>query len=109
MVAPYDHVPGLDDMDAETVTEMMFMVRDLQKVLTHSIRAQGFNIGINVGKCAGAGLPGHLHMHIVPRWNGDTNFMAVLGAARVIPQSLEDLYAMLVEAGRELSLPKLTD
>ncbi len=109
MVAPYEHAAGLDELDAETITEMMFMVRDLQKVLTHSIRAQGFNIGINVGKCAGAGLPGHLHIHIVPRWSGDTNFMAVFAAARVIPQSLEDLYAMLLESGKKLSLPKLAD
>ena len=108
MVAPLDHLGQLDELDVETMCEMMEMVRDLQCVLRAAVRAEGFNIGMNVGRCAGAGLPGHLHIHIVPRWSGDTNFMAVLGDIRIIPQSLEKLYAQLVEQGQSLGLPRLS-
>jgi ATP adenylyltransferase len=107
MVAPLDHVPGLGDLDDATMLEMMGMLRDLQQALEHTVHAQGFNVGINIGRCAGAGLPGHLHLHIVPRWNGDTNFMAVFGDVRVIPQSLESLYAALRKSSAELNLPRV--
>ncbi|MCK4602951.1 MAG: HIT domain-containing protein [Phycisphaerae bacterium] len=107
MVAPYDHVGEMAGLDNETITEMILLLRDLQHLLASSIRAEGFNIGMNIGRCAGAGLPGHLHMHIVPRWGGDTNFMAVFGSVRVIPQSLKNLYAQLRKASDELQLPKL--
>ena len=106
MVAPLAHVGGLGDLDAPAMLEMMCMLRDLQSALERTVHAQGFNVGINIGRCAGAGLPGHLHVHIVPRWNGDTNFMAVLGGARVIPQSLDLLYAALKKASAELHLPR---
>lgn len=106
MVAPLAHVGSLEDLDPATMLEMMCMLRDLQKALEHTVHAQGFNVGINIGRCAGAGLPGHLHVHIVPRWNGDTNFMAVLGGSRVIPQSLDSLYAALKEAAAQLHLPR---
>lgn len=108
LVAPYEHLPTLTDLTGEMMREMMEMLRDLQGVLGHAIRAEGFNVGLNVGQCAGAGLPGHLHAHIVPRWTGDTNFMTVLGEVRVIPQALDDLYAQLREASKELGLPKLS-
>ena len=108
MVAPYEHVGMLEDVDAAAMLEMMEMVRDLQKLLAHAIHAQGFNVGMNVGRCAGAGLPEHLHLHIVPRWAGDTNFMAVLGGARVIPQALDELYSQLRAAGERLGLPRLS-
>lgn len=108
MVAPLNHVGALSELDPETMREMMELLRDLQQVLAQAVRAQGFNIGMNVGRCAGAGLPGHLHVHIVPRWQGDTNFMTVFGGARVISQALDDLYVQLRQAGRELKLPKLT-
>jgi len=88
--------------------EMMEMVRDLQSVLTRAIGAHGFNVGMNIGRCAGAGLPGHLHLHVVPRWSGDTNFMSVLGDIRVIPQALDQLYERLKEVSSELQLPKLS-
>jgi len=108
MVAPFHHVGALSELDPETMREMMELLRDLQQVLAEAVRAQGFNIGMNVGRCAGAGLPGHLHVHIVPRWQGDTNFMTVFGGARVISQALDELYLQLRQAGRELGLPKLT-
>ena len=107
LVAPLGHVPSLREIDAETTLEMMAMVRDVQQALARAIRAQGFNVGINVGRCAGAGLPGHLHVHIVPRWSGDTNFMSVFGDVRVIPDALEKLRDKIRLAGDELHLPRL--
>ena len=108
LVAPYDHVPDLDALDDGAMVEMMKFLRDLQKILARGIGAQGFNIGMNLGRCAGAGLPGHLHVHIVPRWAGDTNFMPVFGDVHVIPESLEKLYRLLRATGDELSLPNLS-
>ena len=68
-----------------------------QKLLTQAMNPQGFNIGINIGRCAGAGLPGHIHTHVVPRWNGDVNFISVVGQVRVIPQALEEAYLQIME------------
>lgn len=106
MIAPLAHVANMDDLAADAMVEIMQYLRDVQRIITHAIRSDGFNIGINIGRCAGAGLPGHLHIHIVPRWNGDTNFMAVFGGVRVIPESLEKLYQQLRKAGAEIGLPK---
>ncbi len=108
MVAPLEHVGELTGLDAPTMMEMMEHVRDLQAVLARAIRAEGFNVGINIGRCAGAGLPGHLHVHVVPRWGGDTNFMPVFGDVRVIPAALEELYTQIRQAAAELDLPKLS-
>ncbi len=105
LIAPAEHIGELADLDDEVLLEMMQLARDAQKLLARSIRAEGFNIGVNVGRCAGAGLPEHLHMHVVPRWNGDTNYMAVLGDVRVVSQSLTELYQQLREASVELKLP----
>lgn len=95
LIAPPQHVCRLHDLDETGLAGMMTAVRDAQDVLSAVIKPQGFNVGINFGKCAGAGLPGHLHLHLVPRWEGDTNFMTVLGDVRVIPQALEALYKQL--------------
>ena len=73
------------------------------KLLKRAMSPQGFNIGINIGRCAGAGLPGHLHQHVVPRWNGDTNFMGVVGEVRVVPQAMSQLYDELVRVRREMT------
>ena len=108
MVAPYEHVGDLAEADGETLREMMEFVRDLQQVLARAVRAEGFNVGMNVGRCAGAGLPGHLHIHVVPRWRGDTNFMPVFGGVRVIPQALEEIRALICRAAGDLGLPKRT-
>ena len=100
-----EHVGSMDRIGGEVMRELMELTRDCLKLLSHTIRAGGFNIGINIGRCAGAGLPEHLHLHVVPRWSGDTNFMAVLGDVRIIPQSLRDLRRELLQAGQEMKLP----
>lgn len=107
LVAPLEHVPDLNDLAGQTLRELMELVRDLQQVLAHAVRAEGFNVGINIGRCAGAGLPGHLHLHVVPRWPGDTNFMPVFADVRVIPESLESIYDRLQRSAAQLHLPKL--
>jgi ATP adenylyltransferase len=93
MVAPYRHVPDLLDLREEEIVEMMQMLRELEAKLKKLLKPDGFNIGINIGRAAGAGFEGHIH--IVPRWNGDTNFMPVLSDTKVISQSLEELYKLL--------------
>ena len=105
LIAPAEHVGELTDLNDGVLLEMMQLARDAQKLLACSIRAEGFNIGINIGRCAGAGLPEHLHVHVVPRWSGDTNYMAVLGDVRVVSQALRELYEQLREASVELKLP----
>ena len=84
---------------------MFGFVRDLQQIIRRGMSAEGFNVGLNIGRCAGAGLPGHLHLHVVPRWPGDTNFMPVLGDVRVIPQTLESIYDRIRQTGQEMDLP----
>jgi ATP adenylyltransferase len=95
LVATRAHKGELVELDDEELTDLMRLTRDSQQLLQQVMAPDGFNIGINLGRCAGAGLPGHLHVHIVPRWNGDTNFMPVTARTKVIVQSLESLYQML--------------
>jgi len=99
LVAPQRHLGRLDELSDETHVECMRVVADWVSTLERTMNAEGFNVGLNLGRVAGAGLPGHLHWHIVPRWNGDTNFMPVLAGVDVIPQSLDALWEMLSEAG----------
>lgn len=91
LVAPLSHKADLADLSDGETSDLWQLTRDAKLVLADALNPHGFNIGINLGRCAGAGLPGHLHVHIVPRWDGDTNFMSVVGDVRVIPQSLETL------------------
>ncbi len=105
MIAPYAHAKLLHELKEADLTELMCQVRDAQRLLRETTNAQGFNVGMNFGHCAGAGLPDHLHVHIVPRWEGDTNFMAVVGDTRVIPQSIDALLKMMREATGRLGLP----
>lgn len=105
LVAPAGHVADFGAVDEGTLVEMMLRLRNAQRALAHVFRPDGYNIGANLGRCAGAGLPGHLHWHIVPRWGGDTNFMTVVGDARVIPQALEETYTRLRAASQDLGLP----
>lgn len=95
LVAPAAHVGQPEELPDALLAELMFRLRDAKCALERALAAQGFNIGMNLGRCAGAGLPDHLHWHIVPRWGGDTNYMSVVGQTRVIPQSLMDVYDKL--------------
>jgi ATP adenylyltransferase len=89
LVAVDRHVPDLTDLTKTEQAGLMELTTLGQKLLRTTANPQGLNIGMNLGRCAGAGLPGHLHLHIVPRWNGDTNFMQAVGQVRVIPEALE--------------------
>jgi ATP adenylyltransferase len=106
MVVPYRKVRELRDLGENEIAELFSLVVRGQELLRHVMKAQGFNIGINVGECAGAGVPDHLHIHVVPRWSGDTNFMPVLAGTRVLSQSLHDLYEKLKAAETGLDEPK---
>jgi ATP adenylyltransferase len=92
LIVPNAHKGELDDLDDAEMLETMTLARDVMGLCRRMMRPDGFNLGINFGRTAGAGLPGHLHLHLVPRWNGDTNFMPVLADTKVIPQALVDLY-----------------
>ncbi|MHC4789768.1 MAG: HIT family protein, partial [Planctomycetota bacterium] len=98
MVAPLEHKADLAEMGDEELLEHVQLLRRGQQALSDVLQPSGFNIGLNVGKASGAGLPGHLHWHVVPRWEGDTNFMPVLGGTKVIPQSLSSLWELLRQA-----------
>lgn len=108
MVAPVQHAGALEDLPDAVLLDLMHRTRDAQRLLADTTSAQGFNVGLNFGRCAGAGLPGHLHIHIVPRWTGDTNFMAVVGDTRVIPESIAALHARMREAAPRLGLPPVS-
>jgi ATP adenylyltransferase len=98
MVAPYEHVGGVEHLEAETLAEIGEWVQRGVRALEVAYRPEGYNIGINQGRVAGAGVEDHIHMHVVPRWGGDTNFMPVLGDTRVMPQTLEESFAALKDA-----------
>ncbi len=97
LVAPLEHKANLEDLDEEELLEGMQALQEMTRRIRAKMSAEGFNIGVNLGKIAGAGLPGHLHWHLVPRWSGDTNFMPVLSNVNVIPQSLDALYEILTK------------
>jgi len=98
MVVPFEHQPTLDALDCGTRAEMMELAAAALQVLREVYRPQGFNMGINIGEAAGAGIAEHIHLHVVPRWDGDTNFMSALGQTRVIPEALEETYRRVYEA-----------
>ena len=107
LIAPIRHVPDLEHANDEELLEMMRLIRDAQKVLTLSIKPHGFNIGMNFGRCAGAGLPEHLHIHLVPRWNGDTNFLRTCSDTYLISQSLAELLKVLKQTSAQNNLPSV--
>jgi ATP adenylyltransferase len=98
MVTPFEHCGRLQDLPAETTAEMLELSKIAMSRLESVYRPHGFNVGFNQGRAAGAGVEHHIHMHVVPRWGGDTNFMPVIADHRVMPQSLEDSYRALVGA-----------
>ena len=112
LVLPYAHVPSVEDLPPETLTELMLLVNHSLTVLRFAFHPHGFNLGVNLGKVAGAGIDDHVHIHIVPRWEADTNFMPIIAKTRVIPEWIDDTYERLAKAWRKLVadgyLPDLT-
>jgi ATP adenylyltransferase len=105
LIAPYRHtadLPGLTDAEG---AELMALTGFSLRLLDHALHPAGYNLGMNLGKTAGAGVPDHLHLHIVPRWDGDTNFMPVVAGTKVMPQAIFDSYDRLLAAGHELGWP----
>jgi len=98
MIVPHRHVGRLADLDADEVTELMRLTQHAERVLAGVYAPHGFNMGLNLGTPAGAGIADHLHMHVVPRWHGDTNFMSVVGKTRVLPEELPATALRLREA-----------
>jgi ATP adenylyltransferase len=97
MAVPYRKTAELSALGENEIVELWNLVAHAQALLRAATKAQGFNIGLNLGECAGAGVPDHLHIHIVPRWNGDTNFMPILARTRVLGEGLRTLYDKLLE------------
>jgi ATP adenylyltransferase len=97
MVLPRQHVSMLVDVPREGQTEMMLLTSYFTQLLRKLMQPDGFNVGLNLGKAAGAGIESHLHMHIVPRWSGDSNFMTVVGETRVLPEELSDTYDRIMQ------------
>ena len=95
MVVPFAHLDRLSKLPEAAANEMMAMSRRLETVMTEVYRPDGVNLGMNIGKAAGAGVAGHIHMHVLPRWVADANFMTVVGETRVLPESLDDTYRRL--------------
>jgi len=95
LIAPLDHLAGLGDLSPDQSADLQQVIAHLVVVLERLLRAEGFNIGLNLGRVAGAGLPGHLHWHVVPRWSGDKNFMPSIAGVNSIPQSLDALWEAL--------------
>ena len=98
MIAPYQHVPGIEQLDAATLSELMAQAQLALQALRLTMNPDGFNMGINEGKVAGAGIADHMHLHVVPRWQGDTNFMPVVADTKVMPELLNSVYQKLKQA-----------
>ncbi len=97
LIFPRRHLADLEELTSEESLDLQMQTAEAVKLLKRAISPQGFNIGMNLGRCAGAGLPGHLHQHVVPRWAGDTNFISVIGDVRVVPQAIEQLCEELLK------------
>jgi ATP adenylyltransferase len=95
LIAPYAHIADYGALESATANEITAIAQRLVRIIGDEYRPEGFNLGMNVGKVAGAGLPGHVHQHVVPRWGGDTNYMTVTAGTKVMPESLEQTYARL--------------
>jgi ATP adenylyltransferase len=97
MIVPFDHISTLSAASAETAAEMMVIARNADDALRQAYHPDGLNLGMNIGASAGAGVAGHIHLHLLPRWGGDANFMTTVGETRVLPEALETSYAKLKE------------
>jgi ATP adenylyltransferase len=102
MIAPYEHVPTLEQARPDSLVEMIMLAQQAETHLRRLYRPQGLNLGMNIGESAGAGVVGHIHMHMLPRWSGDANFMSVVGETRVLPETLDVTYEKLFAAFTEL-------
>lgn len=102
MVVPYRHIGKLEELDEATLSEMMMLTQKAIQVLKAVYDPHGFNIGINLGTAAGAGIADHIHQHVVPRWNGDTNFLSTIGETRTIPEWIDETYVRLRKQWNEL-------
>lgn len=98
MIAPYRHVGELESLSQEELLEIMALAQKMVSLLKGVMRPEGFNLGFNLGKVAGAGVEDHIHLHVVPRWGGDTNFMPVIADVKVVPQAVRETYKALKEA-----------
>lgn len=103
MVTPFQHLPCVTRLDNDTALEIHCMMQESVRILRSILNADGFNIGLNLGKVAGAGVEDHMHIHIVPRWNGDTNFMPVIADTKVFPQYLKATYEKLLPEFKALT------
>jgi len=97
LVSPRVHKADFDELSPGELLDLQTQTARAIRLLKRAISPQGFNVGINLGRCAGAGVPGHMHQHVVPRWNGDTNFMGVIGEVRVVPEAMSILYDDLIQ------------
>lgn len=97
MVVPYEHVDTIEVLDSATRVELMDLMAEMMVLLRDLYHPQAFNIGANIGSAAGAGIAGHVHLHVVPRWSGDTNFMSTIGETRVLPEELQDTFRRIRE------------
>jgi ATP adenylyltransferase len=103
LIAPREHKAELEELATEEKLDLIEQTDQVVRLLKRAVSAQGFNIGINIGRCAGAGLPGHLHQHVVPRWAGDVNFMSVVGEVQVVPEAISQLYRELLEVRQSMT------
>ncbi len=103
MIAPYEHVSRLTSASTAVADEMMRLARRAEQILESVYKPDGLNLGMNLGEAAGAGIEQHIHLHVLPRWKGDANFMSTVGQTRIIPESLEDTYAKLHLGFRNIS------
>ncbi len=103
MAVPYRKTADASSLGDNEVVELWQLAVHAQALLRDAVKAQGFNIGLNLGECAGAGVPDHMHLHIVPRWNGDTNFMPVLSGTRMLSEGLQSLYSKLMYAQEQIA------
>jgi ATP adenylyltransferase len=100
MIAPYRHVARMAEAGDQALIEMIRLAVDAERALTEVYRPQGLNLGMNLGECAGAGIAGHIHIHVLPRWMGDANFMTTIGETRVLPEDLDTTYERILSVFR---------